>query len=74
MLQQLETISGKAEQIGFFETVLGDPAYAYRRVDAFRRTTTGDLRRAARRYLVDHARTIVRVVPDAAAAAPAESK
>ena len=73
MLQQLETISGKAEQIGFFETVLGDPAYAYRRVDAFRRTTTGDLRRAARRYLFDHARTIVRVVPDAAAAPPAES-
>jgi zinc protease len=64
MLQQLETISGKAEQIGFFETVLGDPAYAFRRVEAFRRTTTGDLRRAARRYLVDHARTVVRVIPD----------
>jgi len=74
MLQQLETISGKAEQIGLFETVLGDPAYAYRRVDAFRRTTTGDLRRAARRYLVDHARTIVRVVPDAAASPAGEAK
>ena len=74
MLQQLETIPGKAEQIGFFETVLGDPAYAYRRVDAFRRTTTSDLRRAARRYLVDHARTIVRVVPDAAASSAGDAK
>jgi zinc protease len=72
MLQQLETIPGKAEQIGFFETVLGDPAYAFRRVEAFRRTTTSDLRYAARRYLVDHARTIVRVVPDAAGS-PAEA-
>ncbi|HXN31990.1 MAG TPA: pitrilysin family protein [Polyangiaceae bacterium] len=72
MLQQLETIPGKAEQIGFFETVLGDPAYAFRRVDAFRRTTTSDLRRAARRYLVDHGRTIVRVTPDATGA-PAQA-
>jgi zinc protease len=65
MLQQLETIPGKAEQIGFFETVLGEPAHAFRRVDAFRRTTASDLRRAARRYLVDGARTIVRVTPEA---------
>jgi zinc protease len=65
MLQQLETIPGKAEQIGFFETVIGDPAYAFRRVDAFRRSTASDLRRTARRYLVDAARTIVRVLPEA---------
>ncbi len=63
-LQQLETVGGKAEQIGFFETVLGDPAHAFRRVEAYRRVTTGDLRRVARRYLVDGARTIVRVLPD----------
>jgi zinc protease len=63
-LQQLETISGKAEQIGFFETVLGDPAHAFRRVEAFRRVTGGDLRRVARRYLVDSSRTLLRVIPD----------
>jgi zinc protease len=67
-LQQLETVSGKAEQIGFFETVLGDPSYAFRRVAAFRRVTAGDLRRVARRYLVDDARTMVRVLPEQAAA------
>jgi zinc protease len=71
-LQQLETAAGKAEQIGFFEVVLGDPAYAFRRVEAFRRTTASDLRRAARRYLVDTARTVLCVVPDASKA-PAEA-
>jgi zinc protease len=64
LLQQLETIPGKAEQIGFHETVLGDPAHAFRRVEGFRRTTASDLRRVARRYLVDRERTIVRVLPE----------
>jgi len=71
LLQQLETIPGKAEQIGFYETVLGDPAHAFQRVEGYRRVTVGDLRRVARRYLATGGRTIVRVVPDASA--PAEA-
>jgi zinc protease len=70
-LQQLETASGKAEQVGFFEVVLGDPAHAFRRVEAFRRTTASDLRRVARRYLQSSARTVLRVLPESAAP-PAE--
>ncbi len=66
-LQQLETVAGKAEQIGFFETVLGEPSHAFRRVEAFRRVTVSDLRRVARRYLVDTARTVLRVAPEAPA-------
>jgi zinc protease len=65
-LQALETASGKAEQIGFYETVLGDPAAAFRRLEAYRRTTAGEVRTAARRYLVDSARTIVVVRVDGA--------
>ena len=65
LLQSLETTSGKAEQIGFYDTVLGDPAGCFRRLDEYRRTTAGDLLRAARRYLVDRARTTVRVMPEA---------
>ncbi|HLK37744.1 MAG TPA: pitrilysin family protein [Polyangiaceae bacterium] len=68
-LQQLETASGKAEQIGFFDTVLGDPAHAFRRVDAFRRTSAADLRRVARRYLVDSERTVLRVLREPPSAA-----
>lgn len=71
LLQQLETIPGKAEQIGFYETVLGDPSHAFQRVESYRRVTVGDLRRVARRYLATAGRTIVRVVPEASA--PAEA-
>jgi zinc protease len=66
LVQQLETIPGKAEQIGFYETVLGEPASAFRRLEAYRRTTAADVRRVARRYLVEEARTVVRVLPDLA--------
>ena len=64
-LQALDTASGKAEQIGFYDTVLGDPAGVFRRLEAYRRVTAGDVRRVARRFLVSNARTIVHVVPDA---------
>jgi zinc protease len=62
-LQQLESTSGKAEQIGFYDTVTGDPCGIFRRLEAYRRVTPSDLRKAARRFVGD-ARTIVRVVPD----------
>jgi zinc protease len=68
LLQQLETIPGKAEQIGFFETVLGEPSHAFRRLEAFRRTTESDVRRVARRYLLDSSSTVVRVLPEGGAA------
>jgi zinc protease len=68
LVQSLETASGKAEQIGFYDTVLGDPAAAFRRLEAYRRVTSGEMRTAARRYLTLDARTIIHVVPEAAAA------
>jgi len=62
-LQALDTASGKAEQIGFYDTVLGDPAGAFRRLEAYRRVDAGDVRRVARRFLARPSRTIVHVVP-----------
>ncbi len=64
LLQSLETMGGKAEQIGFYETVLGDPSAAFQRLEVYRRLTASDLRKAARRYLVERARTTIRVLPD----------
>jgi zinc protease len=64
MLQGLETVAGKAEQIGFYEIVLGDPAVLFDKLAAYRRATVGDLLRVARRYLVSSARTVVHVLPD----------
>lgn len=74
LLQSLETMSGKAEQIGFYDTVLGDPTAAFRRLEAYRRVTAGELRTAARRYLNNDARTMIRVLPegDSAPASGAE--
>jgi zinc protease len=61
LLATLDTTSGKAEQIGFYDTVLGDPGGAFARLAAYRRVTAGDIRTAARRYLQNARRTIVKV-------------
>ena len=66
LVQSLETASGKAEQIGFYDTVLGDPAAAFRRLEAYRRVTAGEMRTAARRYFRFDARTIIHVLPEIA--------
>jgi zinc protease len=63
-LQGLETAAGKAEQIGFYETVLGQPAALFEKLQTYRRVTQSDLLRVARRYLVKSARTIIEVHPD----------
>jgi zinc protease len=62
-LQSLETVGGRAETIGFYETVLGDPTALFSKLDAYRRVTRGDLLRVARRYLGPEQRTIVVVRP-----------
>jgi zinc protease len=64
LLQGLETVSGKAEQIGFYQTVLGDPGAIFDRISVYRRVTASDLLRVARRYLVRSARTVIEVFPD----------
>lgn len=69
VLQGLETAAGKAEQIGFYETVLGDPAALFAKLAAYRRATLGDLLRVARKYLVPSARTVIEVHPDGSVAA-----
>lgn len=74
LLQSLETTSGKAEQIGFYDTVLGDPAAAFRRLERYRRVTPGEVRTAARRYFVDEARTLIRVLPEPQTEAPPVSE
>src|SRR5262249_55879239 len=65
LVQSLETASGKAEQIGFYHTVLGDPVGAFSRLPASPRPTRSDLLRVARRYLLSDRRSIVEVHPEA---------
>ena len=62
----LETADGKASTIGFYETVLADPAAAFTRLDAMGRISASDLLRAARRYLIDSGRSVILVRPQLA--------
>jgi zinc protease len=59
----LETAQGKADQIGFCETVASDPRHTFVRLEEYRRVTPEDVRRVARAVFVDARRTTVEVVP-----------
>lgn len=63
-LGALETIPGKAEQIGFSALVAHDPAHAFRRLEEYRSATPEDVRRVAAAIL-GSPRTTIRVVPRA---------
>lgn len=62
-LGALETVNGKADQIGFGETVAGDPKHSFVRLEEYRRVSPDDVRRVAREVFEDARRTIVEVVP-----------
>jgi zinc protease len=74
VLQSLETVAGKAEQIGFYDTVLGDPAALFDRLEAD--PPRHPRRRPPRRAPLprDQARTIVFVRPDEATRPKAPKK
>lgn len=63
LVASLETAAGKAEQIGFYDTVLGDPIGSVRRLSAYERVDAAAIRYVARKYLVKNARNIIHVVP-----------
>jgi zinc protease len=59
LLGSLETADGKAQTIGFYETVLGRPAAAFERLDMLRRLGPSDVLRAARRFLDPERRSVI---------------
>lgn len=62
-VQSLETAAGKADQLGFYETVLGDGSQLFARAHSYKRVTPADVMRVARRYLKPTRRTRVHVLP-----------
>ncbi len=66
-VQSLESASGRAETLGFYETLLGDPAALFGRLVAYRAVTAADVLRVARATLVRDSRTVVEVHPDGSA-------
>lgn len=71
-LQGMETASGKAEQIGFYDTVLHDPGAGFARLEAYRKITAADVLRVAKQYFVDARRTVIHVLPDGTAGSAEE--
>ncbi len=62
-LHGLETASGKAEQIGFYETVLQDAGRIFRQLELYRGVQAEAIRALAARRLVPAARTTILVRP-----------
>jgi len=67
-LLALETAGGKAEQVGFYEVVIGDGARVFSRLDEFRAVTADDVMRVARRVFNRKRRTRIDVLPRAPSA------
>jgi zinc protease len=57
----LETCEGKAQTIGFYDCVLGQPSAAFERLEALLAVTEHDLLRVAQRYLAEPTRSVVLV-------------
>ena len=61
-LHSMETAGGKAEQIGFYETVTGDGAAVFERLAAYRGVCARDVKRAVTKYLRPSARTRIEIM------------
>lgn len=69
-LSSLETVAGKAEQIGFSAVLTGDPTHAFQRLEEYRRTQPEDVLRVAR-TMFRAPRVTISVLPAARARAAA---
>jgi len=65
-ISSVETMGEKAYQIGYGETVLGDPAHVFARLDELRAVSPADVQRVAAKIFRPARRSIVHVVPEAA--------
>ena len=61
----METAAGKAEQIGFYDSVLEDPSAVFARAEAYRSMSPADVQRVAKRLFDGRARVVVEVQPAA---------
>ncbi len=65
-LSELEPCGGKAEQIGFYDAVLGAGNYVFQQLEDYQRVTREQVREVARKVIAQTSRTIVHVIPAAA--------
>lgn len=60
----LTSISGKANQLGFYEVVFGDYREMFKEMERVEAVTADDVQRVARTYLVANERTTIELVPE----------
>ncbi len=60
----LSSVSGKANQLGYYEVVFGDYREMFKEVDRVEAVTAADVQRVAKTYLVDTERTTVELVAE----------
>jgi len=70
-LRELQSVGGKAQSLGHFETTGGDFGALFSQVDRYRSVTPEDVRRVAKVYLAPTNRTVVRALPAAKESADA---
>jgi zinc protease len=63
-IYQLETVEGLARRIGYWQTMVGDPAFEQHYQERVRAIRADDVRHAAARYLQRDRSTWVTLVPD----------
>ncbi|MEM6961209.1 MAG: pitrilysin family protein, partial [Myxococcota bacterium] len=68
LLQSLDSVGGKAEQIGFYETVLGTSEGPFERLEAIRQVTSKSVQRVCKKYLRPAGRVLLEVFPGEQAA------
>jgi zinc protease len=59
----MKTVSGKANQLGFFQVVFGDYRALFRIVDEWMAVSAADVQRVATQYLVRPRRTVIVLEP-----------
>jgi zinc protease len=63
LLHGLENADGKAQTIGFYDCVLGEPAAAFQRMDSLLAVSQDDVFEVGKKYLHDRSRTVIQVRP-----------
>jgi predicted Zn-dependent peptidase len=73
-VSRLQSVRARASLLNDYQTELGDPGYAQKDLDRYRKATAADLLATAQRVLLPNARVVLRVVPVAAETPAAAAK